>query len=542
MNRPLKLLLTTVFIVVTALFSSANDIYVAQNSAGNNTGADCADAYAVAWFNSPANWGSNAGQIGPGTTVRLCGTFNAPAGASGYLTFHGSGASGSPITVLFENGAVLTAVYWSGPAVNLNGESYVTVDGGNGGTIEATANGTSLANQQDNGVCVNNGTPAGNSQNVVVQNLTCANLYVDASMSDNGGEDTYGIDIWNVSNLTLKNNTIHDVKWAIRNSYATGSTFTNALTMTGNTVYNMDHCYFMTDSNSSGAAIASGFYIYGNSCGSMTNWDNTADNNHHDWFHLNANSASSRFSKFYIYNNTNSGDVGANANSGMFTNEGGQSTSNVSSVYFFNNVFVNTSSNHCFADGFISWDGAGMLLAANNTFLGNSTSCVNNGSNSSGDNGIAYEGGSVNLQLENNIMHSMGNTFVYTNGGGTSITTANNNDYYTGGGWTWLSDGNTADFATWKNWCACDSAATIGNPLLTGAYHLTNSSSAAWQKGTNLYQTCSGQPSPGLGALCFDAAGVARPSSGAWDMGAFEDSASGGSAPNPPTGLAAAVQ
>jgi hypothetical protein len=521
-----------------ALAQTAN-VYIAQSAAGAGNGADCADAYAVTFFNSSSNWGTSSSKIGPGTTVHLCGTITAPAGSSNYLVVHGSGSSGNPITIHFEANAILTAPYWSGAVIDLNGSSYVTVDGGTNGVIQATANGTNLANQQDGGICVNNGTPQNSATNLTVQNLTCSNIYVDASVADNGGGDTYGFDIWNTSNLVIQNNTIHDVKWAIRNSYAVGSTYTNALTLTGNTIYDMDHCYFMTDSNSSGSAVASGFYIYGNSCGSMTNWDNTADDNHHDWFHLNANSTSSRFSNFFIYNNKNVGDVGANGNAGLFTNEGGQTTANVSGVYFFNNIFVNTSTTHCFADGFISWAEGGALTAANNTFIGRNGSCVNNGNSLSGDNGIAYESGSVSLSLENNIMQTMGSTFFYANGSQTSMTTANNNDYYTGGGWTWMSDGNTSAFSTWKSWCSCDSSSTTSNPSLTAAYHLPNSSSSAWQKGANLYQTCNGQPNPGLGALCYDASGVSRPSTGSWDIGAYEDSA--GLQPQPPTGLTAAV-
>lgn len=49
--------------------------------------------------------------------------------------------------------------------------------------------------------------------------------------------------------------------------------------------------------------------------------------------------------------------------------------------------------------------------------------------------------------------------------------------------------------------------------------------------GTNLYSVCNGQAIPGLGALCSDINGNARPSSGAWDMGAFNYASSGPAAP-----------
>ncbi len=203
MNGPRKLLLAVMFVILAATFSAASDIYIAQNATGGNTGADCADAHAASWFNSSSNWGSGSGKIGPGTTVHLCGTFTAPAGSSGYLTFQGSGLSGNPITLLFESGAVLTAPYWSGPAVLIGAHNYVTVDGGTNGIIQATANGTDLANQQDGGTGVDCGS-VNMCSNVRVQNLTIADLYVHAcpkstsytACTDAGGGNTLGIRLW----------------------------------------------------------------------------------------------------------------------------------------------------------------------------------------------------------------------------------------------------------------------------------------------------------------------------------------------------------
>src|SRR5580692_4452198 len=134
LNAPRNVLLAAILVMFTASLSTASDIYIAQNAAGGNTGADCADAHAVTFFNSSLNWGW-VGQIAPGTTVHLCGTFNAPAGTRDYLMFHGSGASGNVITLLFESGAVLTAPYWSGGVIDVNANSYVVVDGGANGTI-----------------------------------------------------------------------------------------------------------------------------------------------------------------------------------------------------------------------------------------------------------------------------------------------------------------------------------------------------------------------------------------------------------------------
>jgi hypothetical protein len=523
---PRKLVLAVMFVIFAAAVSSASDIYIAQVAAGGNTGADCADAHAMAFFNTASNWGSQAGQIGPGTTVHLCGTFNAPSGASEYLVFQGSGTSGKLITILFESNALLTAPYWSGGVIDINGNSYVTVDGGGSGgngTIQATANGTNLANQQDNGACVI--SHGGNASNVAVQNLTCANIYIDASVSDNGGEDTYGIDVWNTSNLVIQNNTLHDMKWAIRNSYATGSTYSN-LTVTGNNIYNMDHGWFAGDSNASGSAVMSNFYIYGNTLGSMTSWDNTADNNHHDGFHLNTNSASTRFTNFYLYNNYYYGDPGTNANAGFFSYPA--SAAAESGIYVFNNLFVNTSAGHCWANGPVGLAVVGTSTVVNNTFVSATTSCK--------DNGLIYEDGGTGVTFQNNILQNTPNAAMYVTSG-TKISASNYNDDYLSA--SWFYSGNWySSLASWQA-MGYDLNSTTGNPILTSSYHLTNSGSAAWQKGNSLYSTCNGQPNPGLGALCFDKAGVARQNTGPWDMGAYEDSAGG--APGAPTQLTAVV-
>lgn len=512
--------LAIMFVIFAAGFSAASDIYIAQNAAGGNTGVDCADAYAKSYLDTPSNWKA-------GNTYHLCGTFNAPAGSSEYIVVGGTGSSGNVITLKFETGALLTAPYWSGAVIDLNGQSYIIVDGGTNGTIQATANGTNLANQQDNGACVidhSGPTPTEDT----VQNLTCSNLYVDASPSDNNGENTYGIDIWNTDNLVEQNNTLHDMKWAIRVSYQVGSTFSN-LTITGNNIYNMDHGVFIGDSNSSGSAVMSGFYIYGNTVGSMTNWDNTDDNNHHDWFHLNANSVSTRFTNFYLYNNYGNGDVGANANGGFFTFP--NAVASESGLYMFNNLFVNTSTSHCWANGFISEYLAGSLMAVNNTFVSNASSCK--------DNGLDYNNSSTGLTFGNNIMQNTANASVYASSGVT-ISSLDYTNYYQQP--SWFSSGNWyTSLSGWQSATGYDSNGTAGNPKLTSSYHLSDSSSASWQSGQNLYSVCNGQPNPGLGALCYDKAGVARPSTGKWDIGAYYDSGGNNLPPNPPTGLTAVV-
>jgi len=143
----MKTLLALAFsILAIATAASANDVYIAQSVAGGNTGADCADAKAGSYFNTSGNWvssGPTGIQIGPGTTVHVCGTWTGTGGAAGLLVFHGSGSSGNPVTLHFETGAGFTAPYWGGAqdgngAIEGQGFSYVVVDGGTNGYITAT--------------------------------------------------------------------------------------------------------------------------------------------------------------------------------------------------------------------------------------------------------------------------------------------------------------------------------------------------------------------------------------------------------------------
>lgn len=141
MLTPRKLLFAMIFLMMAAGLASANDIYFAQNAQGGNNGQDCADAYA---YNDGSN-GINASKYWvAGNTFHLCGTIVVPAGTT-VITTKGSGTSSAPITIKLESGALLQAPYFgSNGAINVNGNSYITINGTDGtGTIQATLNGTS---------------------------------------------------------------------------------------------------------------------------------------------------------------------------------------------------------------------------------------------------------------------------------------------------------------------------------------------------------------------------------------------------------------
>jgi hypothetical protein len=508
--------------------ASATDTYVAQTATGAGSGANCSNAAGLSAISSAT----------AGTTVHMCaGTWTGASGATSFISFGNSGTSGNPITLIADQGTVtITSESWGGPVIDIAGHSYVTVNGDHNLTIQATLNGTegasclggSCAEQTNNGVCVNSHT--GSPTNITVEAVNCQKFYVDDSPSDNGGEDTYGFDIWNTTNLVIANNTVNYAKWATRFSYAVGQTFSGqTLTLYGNNFSNMDHGVFAGASDSSGDVTIGQMDIYGNTFGSMTAWDNSGDGNHHDWYHISSNGADGVFTAVYIHDNVAIGDVGANANAGIYlAQESGSLTGAV-----FNNVFVNTSTAHCWANGFIlENENADAVLLANNTFVSTgTTSCVNNGEAETGDNGIIYDSSS-NLSAYNNILVSMKRDIFYSEGS-VSLAAFDYNDEYNGSPyWTWAPSGGTGTFSTWQADCHCDTHSILTDPNLnsgsTPAYQLSNTSSPAYRTGTNLASLCTGV----VAALCTAADGHARPGTGdgAWDMGAFFLT-SGGSGP-----------
>src|SRR5690349_20464302 len=104
--RIVRAVLAAAFLTVIASnnIAVAADVYIAEAAAGSNDGSNCSNAHAYGFFNDSTNWGGSTNQIGPGTTIHLCGVFNAPAGANRYLEFQGSGINSQPIILKFESG------------------------------------------------------------------------------------------------------------------------------------------------------------------------------------------------------------------------------------------------------------------------------------------------------------------------------------------------------------------------------------------------------------------------------------------------------
>jgi len=540
MNQRRSLLVAVILVVFAAVACNASDIYIAQNATGGNTGADCADAHAASWFNSTANWGSSAGQIGPGTSVHLCGTFTGAAGAS-MLTAQGSGTSGSPIILHFESGAIFTAPYWASNtgAINIGGLSYIVVDGGTpcgyipgkgaespcNGVIQNTANGDSLTNQQ-----ASLGIYAQSCNYCEIKNLGIDNIYVHVQGGSFNRQDTTHCILFSGTDFSIHDSSLHDNGFCVYANYHNDGYYK----IYNNDIFNTDHGIVIAGAK----FVLPAVYVYGNHVHDFANWDCPDDGCHHDGIHV-YNGSGGGVTNAYVYDNIFDGAMGATMNAMIFmegTSQGTPWTQN-GTFYIFNNVIVTQGSHSAVQLN----NGTGNLLS-NNTWL--------TSDHIPGDQCFTYQnaGGTGSFTgIQNNAEYGCGQ-FESSNGTmgfvGDISTQCDYNVYVNSpgnGSGIWhsaMTNVDTNSFSTWQGG-GCD---THGSYTPTGTLSLSSSyvpqaGSPVISAGANLSNICSGQPSLGLGALCSDATGAPRRTSGAWDDGAFSHDPG----PPPPTGVKATV-
>ncbi len=319
MNHPRKFILIAVSLLAFAplMFSSAANIYITPN--GSSQGACNSSPQTPAFFNNSGNWGSGSNQIGPGTTVHLCGTFSFGSGATG-LAAQGSGASGNPITILFESNATLQAPDFGsgGAAIRLDGLNYITVDGGGTGSagsgsfapkgiIQATLSGTN-GGACTGGACTQNngstGISASGTTGITIQNLVIQNMYLKTSINDQSADwsNYFCIHASPSNNLTINNNYMHDSGEILAPNG-------NNVTISNNYIASTNHGISL----GAGSTSWSNTKIFGNHITNMATWDaGSPYPYHHDGIHIFPGGPGFYLSVF-IYNNTFDGDIGASA-------------------------------------------------------------------------------------------------------------------------------------------------------------------------------------------------------------------------------------
>jgi len=508
--------------------AKAADIFIAQNAAGANSGQSCANAYAYGFFNSASNWGNGASQIGPGTTVHLCGKITAQ------LTAQGSGSSGSPITMFFEPGASITlSVCPSSGCLGISGLSYITVDGGAtcgwvsgalvscNGSVLATASGSAFGN----GGTSSFGIEATNCAYCEIRNLQVS-VYQHTSSSDSPNGDMRGIDQLGIktpgATFLVHHNIVHEAASAI--VYVPGSSNDSGLQVYNNYLYNSNSGLDISNNNNGSLTAA---LVHDNHFGSNSNWDTAGCAYHHNSLHAFAYTTTN--SGIQYYNNLIDGNWGGCPTSELFL-EGSGSLNNNCTV--FNNLFLATYAQE--NNGVVSITCGGMVRFFNNTLIG---------SLQSGDTCLSIQGTSgASVYVENNIISGC-NTLLESGNPANFWATWNYNVW--GGdpsGTPWaLSCGNSGcsyySYSGWQSACSCDSKSTFGSSTSYVSVNTNGtlaSGSPALGVGVNLSNL-------GIIPLDSDNAGIARPANGSWVAGAFTAGTSNAK-PAPPTGISVVIR
>lgn len=506
-----------ILLLTCAVAAKANDVYIAQSASGSDNGSSCANAFPYSYFNASGNWTSGVAggaQIGPGTTVHVCGTITVAAGANA-LTFQGSGTNGNPITLKFEAGAILQSPYFSksGYGINGSGGQWIVIDGGTNGIIQNTANGTNLTYQQPSTLV------GGFGSNFTVKNLSFLNVYQHVINDSNGG-GAWGLSLSDESNVTVgSNNTFTFCDVCIMGDW--GSSSASNWTIQGNSFAhsNQDIQFGFYP-----AGTFSNLYIHDNTATDWVNWDDPGNDFHHNFVHLFTNLPGANLAgDIWIYNNQAVGDIGAHSTSLIFLeNNNGGSGGTMSPAYIFNNVFSKTNANVPTSSGLIA-------PMQNNGFILNNTISDAGGTGGNAYNCVHIYG--TGWTIENNILVGCG-TYVYQQG---SSITANNNVYYGAASPQWISQSTwDTSLASWQSTCRCDAASMTTDPKLSSSFRL-QAGSVAISLGMNL-------ASLGITPLNSDKAGQPRPPAGAWAAGAYSTASVGSVGPGVPTGLTGTLQ
>jgi len=492
------------FFTVCAIAHS-EDLYLASANSGAADGTSCANARVYTWFNSSGNWGSGAGKISAGDTVHLCGTITAAEGAQA-LAFQASGSSGSPITLYFEADAILQSPRFagSGGGVGCGGgicifnRSYVVVDGGVNGIVRNTNNGDALTY---NSYSV--GIDGYSCTNCTVKNLSIINILVKTTTaSTSPGDQTHAITM-SGSGWLVENNIIHDCGWCIFQNFTNGDA---NIDIHGNDIYNMDHGWMLA---TAGANAATGpIEFHNNRVHDTANWDATGCAYHHDGIHTFGVSGSS-IDGLSVYNNYFYGNWGSCPTGFIYFESGSSNPTHLRSWKVFNNVGVVGAGSGLNTNG---WFGlfsgeSGSQLVANNTIIGPNNT----------DNSICYSiQGMSGLTFKNNVVTNCGDPV------GISSSTVSELDYNLygtscgNGGNCFIWNGSfLGSFAAWKSASGGDANAIQNNSPLLNADGTPQLSSPAIAAGANL-------TSLGITALNSDKSGIARPATGAWDIGAYQ--------------------
>lgn len=380
-----KLFLASLSLILAGRLLAA-DVYVAQTATGNGSGSDKQNCKAI----SKAAWGS-------GTVNHVTGTVTSS------ITITGPG------TLLFDDGAKMSADHWNKAAITVNADNVV-IDGGSNGLIEATGQ-NSASGVSSNGVAIYQ------HNNLEVKNLKILNMYKKTVKSDLAHSAGTAVSLSYGSHFH-----VHD---CVLQGQGAGIFYTYSITPASSDI-ELDH-NTISDGNwgiGSGSggenAVIDNYKVHDNDI-TMPGpiWDDPNNDNHHNGIYIWAAQPGSKISNLKIYNNYVHGDAGEHSTAFIYVsaNEYGPVSVGLEGVLLYNNLIVATThgaSNGCI---FPSCNGASVY---NNTIV-----CTDK---NQGGLGIRqYTGSILNTwgKIQNNIIYNWMTT-IYSVGGAADLTMTNN--------------------------------------------------------------------------------------------------------------------
>jgi hypothetical protein len=499
------------FLLILVRLTAAT-YYVTQAGAGSADGSSLGNAASIATLASHT--------AAAGDTISLNGTITSQ------IVVHNGGSSGSPVTYLFASGAKMSKGTWGGAAaLDIGGNSYVTVDGGATGTIggyngnpalangiiESTTNGTGLTTQNNDG-----GITSHDCHNVIVKGLVIRNMYVRTT----GGTDTnqYGIgfyDFWNggtaPSNVTCTNCIFHDESTGCGFDYGPSA---STLEMSFCTSYN---CNWGGNAGDHGASSTlTGLLVHDNY---FYNWQTWTSSNagvqaalHHNGFYGWAESGGSLRTVSAYNNFCGPGYDSTQSSAGLFF------SGDIGSITIYNNILYADSGGSS-SDGLIMvWKYKGAndtnLFVYNNTIVSTGSAGVGIEVFSGGGSGTV----TATYTVKNNVISTTATAIAdYYNTLNTLVAdynigyNLNSSESYNSSS---TGSAGFMNFASWQG-LGYDTHGSSSNPNLNGSY-VPQPTSSAISAGVNLSSV-----------FTLDFAGLTRPASAAWDIGALQNSGGG---------------
>jgi hypothetical protein len=482
--------------------------YVAQTAGTFSGGTACNGQTAI----TPATFNSTT--LSAGDTTYLCGTITGTANTT-ILTVSQNGTNGNPITIIWDTNAILESPYFKasangvgcGGGISICGRSYIVLNGGTNGILENTANGDSLANQQDSA-----GIDAYTCTNCTLENLTIQNIYVHPQNGLSSPDQTQMNCIaFSGSGWTITGNTMSNVGWCLKEAYGNGDSGT---TITNNNISLMDHGWMLATSSANSFTNA---FFSGNQIHDTYNWDTSGCAYHHDGIHTFGTSGST-MSGINVYNNYFYGNWGTCPTGFIFVEGGGSSTPShmLSSAWWNNVLLVATSGAIVNTNGWfdLASGDSGTQQVYNNTAIGSGASdntlCV----------GLENLSG---LSYKNNTISGCGDPVDISS---TTITATATNFY---GAETCTNSGNcfiwnssfTGSFSAWKTACSCDSTSIENLTALLNTNGSPQPGSPVIGAGTNLSSVATGNLASLLSDTSLGNTRTPVVRGVTWDIGAY---------------------